>query len=154
MRQSCAALVVTLGLAVFAAASQVEAAPATAPAADASQLRLAAFMAPVRHADGRVGTTAVTPVLRLAAGGSAAVVCDLSPRVLDAFISTLYGAPLAAYGRTGLNVDGARARLTEAVNAALGRVMVVGVDLVPAQPRRGALDDGLIDVAMCKRNGK
>lgn len=154
MRQCLAALVVTLCLAAFAGATRAEAAPTSQPAIDGSQVRLAAFLAPVRQADGRVGTMAVTPVLRLAAAGSAAVICDLSPRVLDAFISTLYGAPLAGYGGTGLNVDGARARLTEAVNAALGRVMVIGVDLVPAQPRPGALDARLVGAAMCKRNRK
>ncbi len=147
----CAVILILSGL---AAGVRAEAAPTPQSAADGSQVRLAAFMAPVRHTDGRVRATAVTPVLRLAAGGSAAAVCDLSPRVLDAFISALYRAPLPGYGEADLNVDAARGRLTEAVNVALGRVLVIGVDLVAGQPKAADADPRVAGAAVCKMTKK
>lgn len=139
-----------LALSGLAASVRAEAAPTPQPAIDGSQVRLAAFMAPVRHTDGRVRAMAVTPVLRLAASGSAAAVCELSPRVLDAFISALYRAPISGYGEADLNVDAARGRLTEAVNVALGRVLVIGVDLVAGQPKATAADPRVAGAAVCK----
>lgn len=150
MRLRLVLFALTLALSGFAAGVQAEAAPAPQPAIDGSQVRLTAFMAPVRHADGRVRPTSVTPVLRLAAGGSAAAVCDLSPRVLDAFISALYRAPIPGYGEADLNVDAARGRLAEAVNVALGRVLVIGVDLVAGQPKVTAADPRVAGAAVCK----
>ncbi|MBE0529312.1 MAG: hypothetical protein IH626_00705 [Rhodospirillales bacterium] len=143
-------LTVTLALSGLVAGVRAEAAPAPPPVIDGSQVRLAAFMAPVRHTDGRVRAMAVTPVLRLAAGGSAAAVCDLSPRVLDAFISALYRAPLPGYGKAELNVDAVRGRLTEAVNVALGRVLVIGVDLVAGQPKSADADPRVAGATACK----
>jgi hypothetical protein len=141
---------VALALSGLVAGVRAEAASTPQPAIDGSQVRLAAFMAPVRNADGRVRAMAVTPVLRLAAGGSVTVVCDLSPRVLDAFISALYRAPLPGYGKAELNVDAARGRLTEAVNVVLGRVLVIGVDLVAGQPKTAAADPRVAGATTCK----
>jgi hypothetical protein len=154
MRPRLVLFALAVALSGLAAGVRAEAAPAPQPAIDGSQVRLTAFMAPVRSADGRVRAMSVTPVLRLATGGSAAAVCDLSPRVLDAFISALYRAPIPGYGETDLNVDAARGRLTEAVNVALGRVLVIGVDLVAGQPKTSAADPRIAGAAMCKKTKK
>jgi hypothetical protein len=150
MRPRFALFAIVLAFSGLAAGARAEAAPAPQPAIDGSQVRLTAFMAPVRNTDGRVRAMAVTPVLRLVAGGSAAAVCDLSPRVLDAFVSALYRAPLPGYGEADLNVDAARGRLTEAVNMALGRVLVIGVDLVAGQPKTAAADPRVAGAITCK----
>ncbi len=154
MRPRLALFAVALAVCGLAAGVRAEVVPALYPAATGSQVRLAAFMAPVRNADGRVRAMAVIPVLRLAAGGSAAAVCDLSPRVLDAFIAALYRAPVPGHGEAGLNVDAVRGRLTEAVNVALGRVAVIGIDLVAGPPKTGAADPRIAGAQACKTTKK
>jgi|GEM_PF-4737892 hypothetical protein len=141
---------IALGLIAVAADPRAEAAPAPRPAAAISQIRLAAFMVPVRHADGRVRETAVIPVLRLAVGNAAAAVCDLSPRVRDAVVATLYRDPLPGHGEAGLNIDSVRGRLTEAVNVALGRFLVIGIDLVPGPAPAGTVDSRLAGTVSCQ----
>lgn len=143
-------------LAVSVATAGAEAAPPTPhpPAATAEKVRLAAFMAPVRRADGRIRSVAVTPVLALTGAGSAATVCDLSPRVLDAFIAALYRVPLSGHGKGGLDIDGARGRLTEAVNSALGGILVSAVDLIPGIPEPAPGDGRLAGTLSCRTGPK
>lgn len=141
---------VIVALSGLAAGVRAEEAPTPQPAIDGSQIRLTAFMAPVRYTDGRVRSMTVTPVLHLAVGGSAATLCELSPRVLDAFISTLFHAPLVGRRKAYPDVENAGGPLTEAANVALGHVLVIGVDLVVGQPKATAADPRVAGAAVCK----
>jgi hypothetical protein len=95
-----------------------------------SRVQLAAFMAPVRRANGRGGSAAVTPLLDLADDARIDEVCGLSPRIMDAFMTTLHRHPIKVRKMNSLQAGDLKKRLTDAANRALGRHMIGDVELI------------------------
>lgn len=126
----------------FIAGFGLPAAPAVSapdPETPVLRLQLSAFMAPVRRDNGHGGTTAVTPLLDLTDGTNAEEVCWLSPRIMDAFMTSLHRDPIRIRSPQGLDSDDLKKRLTDVVNHALGRDLIGGVELVRGtRPARNA----------------
>lgn len=126
----------TAAFVLIAATFTVRAQASSTPAPDAAlpeaapRVQLAALMAPVRWPSGRLGTKSVTPVLDIGQQGTVDSVCALTPRIRDAMITALYETPIPGSGHGTLDLDSLKVRLTQAVNTALGRTLVTGVDLV------------------------
>ena len=130
-------LFVLTAILILAAAPFTEPAEASSqPTRDAAtpeaapRIQLAALMAPVRWPSGRQGTTPVTPVLDIGQQEAVDPVCALTPRIRDAVITALYETPIPGSSHNTLDLESVKVRLTQAVNAALGRVLINGIDLV------------------------
>ncbi len=114
-------------------------------------VQLAPFMAPVLKSNGRITATPVTPVLRLASAHVTEEVCWLTPRILDAFVNVLHREPIPGSKHGGLDLVTMRKTLTDAINSALGRPLVSGLDLVPwaRSAETGGTVSGNADTVTC-----
>ena len=146
-------ILILLAALMGASATRAEAAPA-APRATATRIQMAGFMAPVRWADGRVGTLAVTPLLDLADGHAFDTVCGLAPRIADTFITIFAREPIPSLGKGKLDVAAFGRRLTDAINGVLGHPLVEGIDLVPGIHAGKAADDRFAGSAPCAKAKK
>lgn len=131
MRRQLRVSFLGISLILFSMAGESHAASTDADGAGQPLLQLTAFMAPVRKLNGRVITIPVTPILELSDARTAEEVCWMTPRIMDAFIGILHSEPIPSLTREDLDLGKMEQRLTDAVNAALGRRMVIRLNLVP-----------------------
>ena len=124
------AAIAAVALPVLFSGLPARSATAPDPEEAVSTVRLSAFMAPVQRLNGRSGMAPVTPLLDLAEGAKADEVCWLSPRIMDAFMTTLHRHPVVFRNSDSLRTGDLTKRLADAANRALGRELIDGVELV------------------------
>lgn len=101
-----------------------------------AQVQLLSFMAPIRSAeDPSLRETPVTVFLDVADQTLVPAICEMSPRLRDAFMETLFARPIQVKSDRKLDTAAAEPMLLEAANKALRQNVVQGVSLVPGTQR-------------------
>ena len=98
---------------------------------EAASLQFLAFMVPTLSTkDGRAGETPVTIIIDIPDKGQISVVCQQSPRVRDAVLTTLYSHPVPVGADGTLQLDAVQALLGSAIQKAVGASQISGVTVV------------------------
>lgn len=128
-----AAVVVTALLSVSAAKAATEggiAAIQVAQEQEVSEIQLRSFMAPVKNANPKgQRELPVTVIMVLARGTQAFFVCEMTPRLRDAMLETLYNNPVPLSAQNVMDLSAVEPLLLEAANKALRGPLLTGLQI-------------------------